>query len=267
MKSGYEGNGYRDSSFDSGGNSKGSDPSVQMRVLVANVEQRMAEFLRASLVKHGIVVETAADVFDAIFGDTENDYDCIILQADPGVMNELFASSAVTVPVLAIAEENTVDARVRALDAGADDCLKVPFAVSELVARIRVLCRRRARFSKSHEMADDLHDFEYVRDLKLVKRSDRNVSLTHTEDIILGQLLQKVGTVMESSEIAFRVWGSRGEDRTNLVAVHVANLRRKIDRGHPYRVIHTARGRGYFVNTRDKLNSIRALAMSDQYTR
>ena len=267
MKSGYEGNRHRESSFDSGGKSKGSDPNVPMRVLVANVEQRMAEFLRASLVKHGIVIETAADVFDAIFGDTENDYDCIILQADPGVMNELFASSAVTVPVLAIADENTVDARVRALDAGADDCLKIPFAVSELVARIRALCRRSARFSKSHEMADDLHDFEYVRALKLVKRSDRNVSLTHTEDVILGQLLQKVGSVMESAEIAFRVWGSRGQDRTNLVAVHVANLRRKIDRGHPYRIIHTARGRGYFVNTRDKLNSIRSLGMDDRYTR
>ena len=267
MKSGYEENRYRESSFNSGGKSKGTDPNVQMQVLVANVEQRMAEFLRASLVKHGIVIETASDVFDAIFGDTENDYDCIILQADPGVMNELFASSAVNVPVLAIADENTVDARVRALDAGADDCLKIPFAVSELVARIRALCRRSTGFSKSHEAADDLHDFEYVRALKLVKRSDRNVSLTHTEDVILGELVQKAGTVMESAEIAFRVWGSRGEDRTNLVAVHVANLRRKIDRGHPYRVIHTARGRGYFVNTRDKLNSIRSLGVTDRYGR
>ena len=267
MKSGYEENRYRESSFNSGGKSKGTDPNVQMQVLVANVEQRMAEFLRASLVKHGIVVETASDVFDAIFGDTENDYDCIILQADPGVMNELFASSAVNVPVLAIADENTVDARVRALDAGADDCLKIPFAVSELVARIRALSRRSTRFSKSHEAADDLHDFEYVRALKLVKRSDRNVSLTHTEDVILGELVQKAGTVMESAEIAFRVWGSRGEDRTNLVAVHVANLRRKIDRGHPYRVIHTARGRGSFVNTRDKLNSIRSLGVTDRYGR
>jgi two-component system copper resistance phosphate regulon response regulator CusR len=267
MKFEYEENENEGSSLNSGGKSKGSEANVQMRVLVANVEQRMAEFLRASLVKHGIVVETAADVFDAIFGETENNYDCIILQADPGVMNELFASSAVTAPVLAIADENTVDARVRALDAGADDCLKIPFAVSELVARIRALRRRSSRFSKSHEMTDDLHDFEYVRALKLVKRSDRNVSLTHTEDIILGQLLQKVGSVMESAEIAFRVWGSRGQDRTNLVAVHVANLRRKIDRGHPYRIIHTARGHGYFVNTRDKLNSIRSLGMDDRYTR
>ncbi|HIL00571.1 MAG TPA: response regulator transcription factor, partial [Myxococcales bacterium] len=142
MKFEYEGNENEGSSLNSGGKSKGSEANVQMRVLVANVEQRMAEFLRASLVKHGIVVETAADVFDAIFGETENNYDCIILQADPGVMNELFASSAVTAPVLAIADENTVDARVRALDAGADDCLKIPFAVSELVARIRALCRR-----------------------------------------------------------------------------------------------------------------------------
>jgi DNA-binding response OmpR family regulator len=107
---------------------------------------------------------------------------------------------------------------------------------------------------------DVLHDFEYVKDLKLVKRSDRNIALTHTEDVILGYLLESIGSVLNSSELAFRIWGSGGGDKTNLVAVHMANLRRKIDRGHPYRLIHTARGRGYFINTRDKLNSIRSIA-------
>jgi DNA-binding response OmpR family regulator len=162
------------------------------------------------------------------------------------------------IPILAIVDESTVDARVRALDSGADDCLKSPFAISELVARIRALSRRSKRASSSDVDSYDLHDFEYIQDLKLVKRSDRNVSLTHTEDVILSQLLQSIGSVLDSSELAFRVWGSRGGDKTNLVAVHVANLRRKVDRGHPYRLIHTARGRGYFVNTREKLNSIRS---------
>jgi two-component system, OmpR family, copper resistance phosphate regulon response regulator CusR len=239
----------------------------RIRALVANVEQRMAEFLRVSLMKHGISVETESDIFDAIFGDSDQKHDCIIMQADLVVMQELFASSAVTVPLLAIVDDPTVEARVRALEAGADDCLKNPFAVSELVARIRALSRRRNRSSMEHSAADDLHDFEYVMDLKLVKRSDRNVSLTHTEDVILGQLLQSVGNVMDSAELAFRVWGSRDGDKTNLVAVHVANLRRKIDRGHPYRLIHTARGRGYFINTRDKLNSIRSIALDDSISR
>jgi two-component system copper resistance phosphate regulon response regulator CusR len=99
-----------------------------------------------------------------------------------------------------------------------------------------------------------------VKELKLVKRSDRNIALTHTEDVILGYLLESIGSVLNSSELAFRIWGSGGGDKTNLVAVHMANLRRKIDRGHPYRLIHTARGRGYFINTRDKLNSIRSIA-------
>ena len=227
-------------------------------VLIANIENRMAEFLRASLEKHSIDVEIEPDIFDAIFGDSEKKWDCVIMESDEIVMSELLASSAMRIPILAIVDESTVDARIRALDSGADDCLRSPFAISELVARIRALSRRIQRTSSSESRSPDLHDFEYIKDLKLVKRSDRNVSLTHTEDVILSQLLQSIGTVLDSSELAFRVWGSMGGDKTNLVAVHVANLRRKVDRGHPYRLIHTARGRGYFVSTRDKLNSIRS---------
>ncbi|HIF97783.1 MAG TPA: response regulator transcription factor [Myxococcales bacterium] len=238
-----------------------SGGSDQKHVLIANLDHRMAEFLRASLEKHSISVEIEADIFDAIFGDSEKKRDCVIMEANGAVMRELFESSAIEIPILAIVDESTVDARVRALDSGADDCLKSPFAISELVARIRALSRRPKRTSATEFDSHDLHDFEYIKDLKLVKRSDRNVSLTHTEDVILGLLLQSIGNVLDSSELAFRVWGSRGGDKTNLVAVHVANLRRKIDRGHPYRLIHTARGRGYFVNTREKLNSIRSASM------
>jgi DNA-binding response OmpR family regulator len=220
----------------------------------------MAEFLRASLEKHGISVEMEADVFDALFGESEAERDCIIMHADPVVINELTTGSFLDIPILAIVEEGTVEARVRALDAGADDCLKSPFAISELVARIRALSRRSRMGASRSSALDVLHDFEYVKDLKLVKRSDRNIALTHTEDVILGYLLESIGSVLNSSELAFRIWGSGGGDKTNLVAVHMANLRRKIDRGHPYRLIHTARGRGYFINTRDKLNSIRSIA-------
>ena len=240
-----------------------SDHSRRLRALIANLEQRMAEFLRVSLEKNGISVEIERDIFDAVFGDSEGNFDCIIMQSDPVIMHELSASTSLDCPILAIVEEATVDARVRALDSGADDCLKSPFAISELVARLRALARRPKRGYSSIAQASTLHDFEYISDLKLVKRSDRNVALTHTEDVILGHLLENVGAVLNSSELAFRVWGSRGGDKTNLVAVHVANLRRKVDRGHPYRLIHTARGRGYFINTREKLNSIRSIAMSD----
>ena len=236
---------------------------ARLKVLIANLELRMAEFLRSSLEKNGIAVEIESDIFDAVFGDLEENFDCILMQSDPITLQELCSAGGLDSPILVIVEEATVDARVRALDAGADDCLKSPFAISELVARIRSLARRARRTSASDTTASTLHDFEYVRDLKLVKRSDRNVALTHTEDVILGQLLENVGSVLNSSELAFRVWGSRGGDKTNLVAVHVANLRRKIDRGHPYRLIHTARGRGYFINTREKLNSIRSITMSD----
>ena len=233
-----------------------------MDVLIAGVEPRMAEFLRASLAKHGVSVEIYEDVFDAIFSGSDKKYDCIIMQSDPVVMSELFAGASLEMPVIAIVDEGTVDARVRALDSGADDCLKVPFAISELVARVRALSRRTKRASSSKSDVVSLHDFEYVRELKLVKRSDRNVSLTHTEDVILRELLASIGSILSSSELAYRAWGS-SEDKTNLVAVHMANLRRKVDRGHPYRLIHTARGRGYFIDTRDKLNSLRALSAGE----
>jgi DNA-binding response OmpR family regulator len=169
--------------------------ATHLRALIANVEIRMAEFLRSSLEKNGISVEIESDIFDAVFGDSEEGFDCIIMQADPVTLQELCATGQSDSPILAIVEEATVDARVRALDAGADDCLKSPFAISELVARIRSLARRFRRTSASEATVSALHDFEYVRDLKLVKRSDRNVALTQTEDVILGHLLENVGNV------------------------------------------------------------------------
>ena len=224
----------------------------RLHVLVANVEHRMAEFLRVSLEKNGVVVDQSGDVFDSVFGDSDERYDCIVMQSDPLVIRELFSSGSMQGGILAIIDDATVDARVRALESGADDCLKSPFAISELIARIRVLSRRTKCSISTNAASQAVHDFEYIEDLKLVRRSDRNVALTHIEGMILAHLLQNVGTVVSSSELAFRLWGPRGGDRANLVAVHVANLRRKVDRGHASRVIHTARGRGYFAHNRDR---------------
>lgn len=232
---------------------KGRRSGPLLHVLIANVDQRMAEFLRVSLEKNQILVDSAADIFDALFGDSEEIYDCIVMNADPLVIREIRSAASGDHSILAIVDDATVDARVQALESGADDCLKSPFAISELVARIRALSRRAKRGVSTTSASDSLRDFEYIGDLKLVKRSDRNVALTHTEDMILGHLLENLGCVVTSSELAFRLWGLRSGDRTNLVAVHVANLRRKIDRGHNHRVIHTARGRGYFAHSRDRL--------------
>ena len=147
------------------GKSFSSDFDEKKSVLIANIENRMAEFLRASLKKHSIDVEIESDIFDAIFGESDKEWDCVIMEADEIVIGELLSSSAMRIPILAIVDESTVDARIRALDSGADDCLKSPFAISELVARIRALSRRIQWTSSSESKSPDLHDFEYIKDL------------------------------------------------------------------------------------------------------
>ncbi len=216
-------------------------------ILVCGFDDSMARFLWNTLEKQGMHVSVEAEIFDAVGPGSDFEFDCAVVPADPESLKAL-RSAGVEIPLLAITEESSVEARLAALNAGSDDCIKSPFSVSELVARIGAHLRRYRIYEGERGAPDSGVDFEYIPELRLVKRSDRSVVLTRIEDMLLSCLLNEPETILNRRELTWHVWQSDEHDQTNLIAVHIANLRRKIDRGHRNRLIHTARGQGYFFS-------------------
>jgi len=221
-----------------------------LQVLIGRLPPATTDFLKVSLEPHGMGVEIEPDPSKVVAFSLEKSFDCILVGADPLTLGELFVRGSAKVPVIALVEEGSGQARVRALEAGAQECLKAPFGIGELVGRIRALAG-----SGPHSCPERVdpawpEDFEYARDLRLVDRSDRSVSLTRGEGAILNFLLASPGRVLSASDFALRLWGPGRVDQAVRAERLVANLRRKIDRGHPHRVIQGSGSDGYFLALR-----------------
>ncbi len=148
-----------------------------------------------------------------------------------------------TVPVLMLTARAEVDSRVAGLDAGADDYLAKPFALAELLARLRALLRR----SGNGEVLDVLRfsDLELDVGTREVRRGDRSIDLTRTEFALLELFLRNPRQVLTRSIIFERVWGYDFGPTSNSLDVYIGYLRRKTEDGGAPRLIHTVRGVGY----------------------
>ncbi|WP_329252798.1 response regulator transcription factor [Streptomyces sp. NBC_01478] len=159
-------------------------------------------------------------------------------------------ASGCTVPILMITGRDAVGDRIVALDNGADDYLSKPFAIEELLARVRALLRRGARQETRTDPPAELERLvhgDLVMDLRtrVVTRGGRPVELTRTEFLLLEYLLHHPGAALTRSQIHRHVWGFDFEPASNTLDVYVMYLRRKLEsRGEP-RLIHTVRGLGY----------------------
>jgi DNA-binding response OmpR family regulator len=150
------------------------------------------------------------------------------------------------VPVLILTARDTVENRVEGLDAGADDYLVKPFAFPELVARVRALLRRG---NPDAALRLRLADLEMDRVARTVHRAGRPIEVTPREFDLLEYLLRHQGTVVSREMIARDVWRepNRGTPLDNVIDVHIARLRRKVDQEFPARLIHTVRGLGFVL--------------------
>ncbi|MFJ9245505.1 response regulator transcription factor [Streptomyces sp. NPDC101776] len=163
-------------------------------------------------------------------------------------------ASGCTVPILMITGRDAVGDRIVALDNGADDYLSKPFAIEELLARVRALLRRSSRQETRPGPPDGLERLGFgdlVMDLttRVVTRGGRSVELTRTEFLLLEYLLHHPGTALTRSQIHRHVWGFDFEPASNTLDVYVMYLRRKLEsRGEP-RLIHTVRGLGYSLRS------------------
>jgi two-component system, OmpR family, response regulator MprA len=221
-----------------------------MRVLVVDDERAVRESLQRALELEGYDVELAADGEEAIERLTATaPADAVILDVlMPGidgleVCRRLRAAGS-AVPVLMLTARAEVDSRVAGLDAGADDYLPKPFALAELLARLRALLRRTTNGDEgSHVLR--FGDLELDLGTREVRRGSMSIELTRTEFSLLELFLRNPRQVLTRSIIFERVWGYDFGPTSNSLDVYIGYLRRKTEDGGASRMIHTVRGVGY----------------------
>ena len=227
-----------------------------MDILVVDDERAVRESLRRALELEGYVVELASDGEEALRRlALEPIPDAVVLDIlMPGIdgleVCRRLRSDANDVPVLMLTARSEVDSRVAGLDAGADDYLPKPFALAELLARLRALLRRSGETNgASATSATDARlrfaDLELDPGTREVLRDGDRIELTRTEFSLLELFLRNPRQVLTRSIIFERVWGYDFGPTSNSLDVYIGYLRRKTEAGGRQRLIHTVRGVGY----------------------
>ena len=225
-----------------------------MRILVVEDEHKISMYVKRGLEEQGYAVDAAYNGADALDWAVAAPYDLIILDIllpkmdGLSVCEELRKRGDAT-PILMLTARDALDDRVAGLDAGADDYLVKPFAMKELLARVRALTRRLADAPKSPVIK--VADLELDTLTHYVKRGDKSIKLTAKEYAVLECLMREPERVLTRTMIAEHVWNYDVFNQSNVVDVYIRNLRRKIDDGFDLKLIHTVRGAGYRISTRD----------------
>ncbi|MEZ5963140.1 MAG: response regulator transcription factor [Planctomycetota bacterium] len=218
-----------------------------MRVLVIEDDQSLAKVVRRGLVEAGLSVDAAGDGESGLHLASSEAYDAIVLDLMlprlPGleVLTRLRARRQAT-PVLVLTARDGVEDRVDGLDRGADDYLTKPFALAELVARLRALIRRDHRVAHPEVQIGDL---SIDMSARRVRRGGRDIELPAKQYALLELLALRRGGVVTRSEIYDKIYDGDCETLSNVVDVHMCRLRDFVDRGFGERLLHTVRGQGY----------------------
>lgn len=225
-----------------------------MRVLLVEDELEIQSFLKHSLSDAGYQVEAVGDGKTAERLATENQHDALIV--DLGLPDEdgitlilKLRQLGVTAPVLILSARRSVDDRVRGLEQGGDDYLTKPFALAELLARLRNLLRRTAAANADTTRLRVL-DLELDLLRREATRGGTTLALTPQEFVLLEFLCRNAGRVVTRSMILDQVWGMRIHPDTNVVDVHIYRLRGKVDTEGNRPLIRTLRGVGYVLRDR-----------------
>ena len=220
-----------------------------MRILVAEDDVPLAEFLHQRLQQEHFAVQVVSNGKEAQRLAAEQVYDLVLLDlALPGtpgldVLRGIRAKKP-DLPVLIMTGSNLLEERVRGLDLGADDYLAKPFAFAELAARIRAVLRRGKISQQATLQVDDL---ELDRFSHTVRRSGHSVELSPKEFALLEFLMRQPGQPVARTAIVEHVWKLNFDTMTNVVDVYINYLRRKVDSGHERALIRTVRGVGYQI--------------------
>lgn len=221
-----------------------------MRILVAEADPPLADSFRQLLEREQFSVQVVSTGDDAQRLAASEPYDVVVLNlALPEHLSlELLRGIKAKNPELAVLTMNAasaVEERVRALNAGADDCISKPFAFAELAARLRAVVRRGGRPAGAVLTVGDL---ALDRVSHTVQRCGRSVELSPREFSLLEFLMRHAGQPVTRNAIVENVWKTSFDMATNVVDVYINYLRRKVDAGFDQTLIHTVRGVGYQID-------------------
>mgnify|MGYP000891560612 CR=1 FL=1 len=224
---------------------------VSMRILVVDDDRAVRESLRRSLTFNGYTVDTAGDGLEALEKVIADRPELMVLDVMMPRLDGLevcrrLRSAGDDLPILVLTARDSVSERVSGLDAGADDYLPKPFALEELLARLRSLLRRTTRDEDESE-AVEFADLRLDPVTREVTRGERHISLTRTEFALLEMLMTNAKRVLTRSRILEEVWGYDFPTSGNALEVYIGYLRRKTEADGEPRLIHTVRGVGYVL--------------------
>ncbi len=222
---------------------------MTVKVLVVDDEQAVRDAVARALRYEGYTVATAADGQEALEAQALEPCDAIVLDVLMPNVDGLEVCRRLRVggdpvPILMLTARETVPDRVAGLDAGADDYLVKPFALQELLARLRALLRRTL---DDDGAAMRFADLSLDPETREVRRAERDIELTRTEFLLLELLLRNPRRVLTRELILERVWGYDFETSSNSLDVYIGYLRRKTEGGGEPRLIQTVRGVGYVL--------------------
>jgi heavy metal response regulator len=218
-----------------------------MRILVVEDERRLCNIIKRGLLEEGYAVDAAYDGEDGEYLAETTPYDLVILdimlpKKDGIEVCQELRLKKVNTPILMLTAKDTVEDRVKGLDAGADDYLVKPFAFNELLARVRALLRREGLSKSPRLQVGDLTLDTLTRE---AWRAQRKIELTSKEYVILEYFMRHPNIVITRTMLEEHAWDYEFDSMSNLIDVYIRRLRRKIDERGQDSLIQTVRGAGY----------------------
>ena len=221
-----------------------------LRILVVEDEKPMRELLQKRLSEEGYSVDGAEDGVEALDFLAAAEYDGVVLDimlprlSGISVLKQMRLEKKNT-PVLLLTARSSVEDRVNGLDLGADDYLVKPFSLEELLARLRVMMRRKSEGSASSLLS--VGDLTLDLNTRKVKRGDKEIRLTAKEYSLLEYFMYNEGIVLSREKIEQHIWNYEYEGGSNIIDVYIRCLRRKLEEGGKSRLLFTVRGAGYVM--------------------
>jgi two-component system, OmpR family, response regulator len=226
-----------------------------MKVLLVEDNERVAKFVVKGLSEAGHTVDHADNARDGMFLTVGERYDTIIMdrmlpgQIDGLAIIEALRKTGNQTPVLILSALSDVDERIKGLRSGGDDYLTKPFAFGELLARLDALARRGQ--SSATETALAVGDLRMDLLSRKVTRGDRTITLQNREFKLLEYLMRHVDQVVTRTMLLESVWDYHFDPQTNVVDVHISNLRQKIELAAEHPLLRTVRNAGYMLSAAD----------------
>jgi two-component system response regulator MprA len=233
----------------------GEVDTMRRQIMVVDDDEKITSMLRRSLTFEGYEVLSANNGQEALKQLMEKEPDLLILDVmmpyvDGFEVCRRLRQAGSNIPVLMLTAKDDVKDRVKGLDTGADDYLVKPFALEELLARVRALLRRTEE-QFDHTSVLSFEDLRMDTDTRDVYRGDRRIELTTREFDLLHMFISNPRKVLSKEMIMDRIWGFDYSGESNVLEVYIAMLRQKLEEHGEKRLIHTVRGAGYVLRGDD----------------